>query len=185
MQRGHLSSIREAMDPCSCSPSDRGCAETRKRSVDAGSKKGDWETGNPVLRNAGGLRLWPRDELAAFVSMDDVSCHIENASSRHKPVPARSCLCRVRCHRSRAAPEHSALAQLCRLLRCGPAGAVSWKCRRRPAQCSGRKQPGSVTQSPIPLPEKRGWPGPVDVSHETVAPPSLVERSGTWSRFPR
>ena len=120
MQRGHLSSIREAMDPCSCSPSDRGCAETRKRSVDAGSKKGDCETGNSALRNTGGLRLWPRDELAAFVSMDDVSCHIENASSRHKPVPARSCFCRARCHRSRAAPEHSALAQLCRLLRCAP-----------------------------------------------------------------
>ena len=145
MQRGHLSSIREAMDPCSCSPSDRGCAETRKRSVDAGSKKGDCETGNSALRNTGRFASWPRDLLAAFVPMNDVSCHIGNASKEQKAAAGAVLFLSSTVPSEQGGAEAFSVGAALSLLRCTRRRAASWKCRRRPAQCSGRKRQGSVT----------------------------------------
>jgi hypothetical protein len=66
MQRGRLMlGIREAMGPCSRSPSDRGCGETRKASVDAGSKKGDCGAGNSLLKNEGRVTVLIDQEAIA------------------------------------------------------------------------------------------------------------------------
>jgi hypothetical protein len=74
-----LLDIREAMDPCSRSPSDRGCAETRKPSVDAGSKKRESGTGTSA-------RAKTRGEVTAFAGERQ---RVKRPWALHFQVPCR------------------------------------------------------------------------------------------------